>query len=151
MAGRSEVNVGYPMTLSSLVGRDIRTGTHACFERVVVELQDGDPPGGTFPGYRVGYATGPIEQSPSGLPVTIRGDAVLIVAFGAWMQTMEGAGYQGPWQIVPTNVTHVLELRLLENFEGMTMWAVGLDEERDFTVTTMDSPPRLVVDIQTAS
>ncbi|HET9666986.1 MAG TPA: hypothetical protein VFP09_09530, partial [Desertimonas sp.] len=32
------VNDGFPNRLSSLVGTDIRTGGHECFERVVLEL-----------------------------------------------------------------------------------------------------------------
>ncbi|CAB4883265.1 unannotated protein [freshwater metagenome] len=141
----------FPEQLSALIGKDIRVGTHDCFERVVIELQPGVAPiPSPFPGYWVRYATGPITLSPSDLPVTITGNAVLLISMGSWMQTMEGAGYQGPQQIFPTNVSHIRELRMIENYEGMMQWAVGLDAPRNFVVATLSNPPRLVIDIQTS-
>jgi hypothetical protein len=137
------ISVGFPNTLSSLIGRDIRTGGHSCFERIVLELQ-GD---GTMPGYRVQYVDDPVRLSPSDLEVDIAGEATLVLSVGAWMTTMEGDGYQGPDQIEPSNVVAIQELRLIENFEGMHQWAIGLDQVRPFTVTTLSDPPRIVVDV----
>ena len=144
-----EVKVGFPQTLSGFVGADARTGAHPCFERVVFEFDDSVAPDATFPGYWVRYADGPVELSPSAEPVTIAGDAALLVSFGSWMQNSEGDGYSGPTDVVPTNVSHILELRMIENFEGMSSWAVGLDAERPMTVSTLTDPPRLVIDVQT--
>jgi hypothetical protein len=137
------VSVDFPMGMSSLVGREIRTGAHPCFERVVLELQ-GE---GEMPGYRVGYVADPVKLSPSDIEVDIAGDATLVLSVAAWMTTMEGEGYDGPDRITPTNVDTIDELRLIENFEGMHQWAIGLDRERPFSVTTLDDPPRIVVDI----
>ncbi len=64
------------MGMSSLVGRDIRTGEHSCFERVVLELQ-GD---GEMPGYRVEYVDDPVKLSPSDMEVDIAGDATLVLS-----------------------------------------------------------------------
>ena len=63
------------------------------------------------------------------------------------MPNPEGDGYDGPRELVPTNVESILELEQIENFEGMTAWAVGLDRERSFTVMTLENPTRLVVDV----
>ncbi len=60
---------------------------------------------------------------------------------------MEGEGYDGPEQIFPTDVEVIEELRLIENFEGMHQWAIGLDRTRPFSATTLNDPPRIVVDI----
>ena len=139
------ISIGFPQALSSLSGQDIRTGAHACFERVVLELQGS----GDLPGYRVEYVDDPVKLSPSDLTVEIAGDATLVLSVGAWMTTMEGEGYDGPQQIEPTNVEHISELRLIENFEGMHQWAIGLDERRAFDVTTLLDPPRIVIDIAT--
>ena len=145
-ADTDEVEDGFPMRMSSLVGADIRTGAHDCFERVVIELEgDGD-----LPGYRVGYEEDPVNLSPSDQTVEIEGEATLVFRMASWMTSMEGNGYDGPTEIAPTNVEHVLELRMIENFEGMSAWAIGLDEERPFTVRTLDGPPRIVIDIETA-
>jgi hypothetical protein len=44
--GRETFNDGYPNRMSGMVGNDIRTGNHGCFERVVIELAGpGDMPG----------------------------------------------------------------------------------------------------------
>jgi hypothetical protein len=141
--GTDPISVDFPTTLSSLVGREIRTGSHPCLERVVLELQ-GD---GAMPGYRVQYVDDPVRLSPSDLEVDIAGDATLVLSVGAWMTTMEGDGYQGPDRIDPTNVVVIQELRLIENFEGMHQWAIGLDRVRPFSVTTLSDPPRIVVDV----
>ena len=34
-------------------------------------------------------------------------------------------------------------------FEGLSAWAIGLDRERDFEVSYLDAPARIVVDIAT--
>ncbi len=111
----------------------------------MLELQDT----GTFPGYRVGYVDDPVKSSPSDLVVDIAGDATLVLSVGAWMTTMEGDGDDGPVRIEPTNVVTVRELRLIENFEGMHQWAIGLDRRRPFEVMTLIEPPRIVIDVAT--
>ena len=64
---------------------------------------------------------------------------------------MDNEGYDGPSDIFPTNVAHILELRLVENFEGVTRWAIGVDRERPFVVTQLTDPPRLVIDVDTST
>ena len=108
------MNDGFPNRLSSLVGTDIRTGGHECFERVVLELGGS----GELPGYQVQYEPDPILDSPSGEPVDVAGDATLVLSVGAWMPDIEGNGYQGPREFVPTNVVNIKELQQIENFEG---------------------------------
>ena len=143
--GRDTFNDGYPNRMSGMVGSDIRTGAHPCFERVVIELAGP----GDVPGVRVEYVDDPVRLSPSDQAVEIDGDATLVISVAAWMPSMEGDGYAGPTDFSPTNVGHILELRQVENFEGMSAWAVGLDTERDFEVTFLDAPARIVVDIAT--
>jgi hypothetical protein len=136
--------------MSSLVGRDVRTGVHDCSERFVVELQpSGAPTSPAFPGYRVRYASGPVVLSPQGSEVTLRGDAVLLVSMGSPMRTTDGGGYPGPTDVTPSGDAVIREYRLIEDFEGQSTWAIGLDRQRPFTVTVLDGPPRLVVDIST--
>ena len=140
----SAVNDGFPNRTSTLVGVDIRTGAHDCFERVVVEF------GGTgeLPGYQVQYEPDPILDSPSGEPVEVAGAATLVISFGAWMPDPDGNGYSGPREFVPDNVSNILELQQIENFEGQSAWAVGLDQQRGFAVTTLTDPVRIIVDIE---
>lgn len=138
------VEADFPEGLSTLVGLEIRTGSHPpCFERVVIEFAGT----GDLPGYRVEYRPDPIIDSPKGAEVEVAGDATLVITAGAWMPNPEGDGYDGPRELVPANVETILELEQIENFEGMTQWAIGLDRERPFTVTTLQNPTRLVVDL----
>lgn len=144
LGGTSPVEDGFPERLSSLVGVSARTGSHApCFERVVVEF-DGS---GDLPGYRVAYVADPVIDSPRGEPVEIAGEATLVLSMGSWMPSPDGGGYEGPTEFVPGNVMGILELQRIENFEGMSSWAIGLERERDFTVSTLESPARIVIDI----
>lgn len=140
-----DVSSADPLLMSSLLGADIRTGAHPCYERVVIELMGT----GTFPGWTVGYATDPVPLGQSGEGVSLLGAATIEVRLGVWMQSMEGDGYQGDFQLFPTNVTHVRELRLTDNFEGMSTWAIGLDEQYPFAVAVLHAPERLVIDIYT--
>ncbi|MDO8364735.1 MAG: hypothetical protein Q7V88_17725 [Actinomycetota bacterium] len=134
-----------PLLMSSLVGADIRAGSHPCFERVVIELQGT----GEFPGWAAEYVDDPVRLGESDEFVSIEGTATLLVRMGMWMQDMEGEGYQGESDLFPTLVQHVLEMRMTENWEGMTIWAIGLDDEYPFTVTVLHAPERLVIDFQT--
>lgn len=147
-SGGSTVDVrdGFPNRMSALVGKDVRTGAHKCFERFVIELQPADP-ALEFPGYWVRYVPKPISLSPSGIAITMRGDAVLMVSLGSWMAGPEPAGYIGPKDVFPTNVVSIREYRLVEDFEGQSAWALGLDRRRPFAVSTLTTPPRLVVDV----
>ena len=144
--GRDTFNDGFPNRMSGMVGSDIRTGAHPCFERVVIELAEGP---GEMPGVRVEYVDDPVLLSPSDQTVEIDGDATLVISVAAWMPSMEGDGYAGPTDFSPTNVSRILQVRQIENFEGMTAWAIGLDRERDFEVDFLESPARIVVDIAT--
>ena len=140
----SPANDNFPNRKSSLVGVDIRTGGHPCFERVVVEFQGT----GELPGYQVEYVSDPVLESPSGLPADVAGDATLVLSFGAWMPNPDGSGYTGPTEFVPTNVTAIRELDQIENFEGQSVWAIGLDQQRGFAVSTLTDPIRIVIDIE---
>jgi hypothetical protein len=63
------------------------------------------------------------------------------------MGDMEGNGYAGSRDIRPTNVRHILQLRQIENYEGLTGWAIGLDRAYPYRAYTLDGPPRLVIDL----
>jgi len=111
----------------------------------VVELQGT----GELPGWSARYADGPVTIGESDDPAPIAGEAVLLLRLGAWMRTMDGAGYQGPKDITPTNVEAVQQVLLVDDAEGMSTWAIGLDAPRSYRVSTLTDPPRVVVDIQT--
>ncbi len=136
-----EVRVAFPERMSSLYGNDIRTGTHDCFERLVIEFAGT----GDFPGYWVRYTDDPI---PLGMTddqfVDLDGNVAMVVSIAAWM-----GEFDDPWtesRIDPKNVENVVDLYMSENFEGQMAWAVGLDSKRPFRVETLANPSRLVID-----
>jgi hypothetical protein len=137
--------------MSALVGQDVRAGTHPCYERFVIELQTApDAPSSEFPGYWVRYATGPVQVAPEGSTATVRGGAVLLASLGSWMRRPDGLGYDGPNELLPPSPSVIQELRLIEDFEGQSTWAIGVDTRRDFAVSVLADPSRLVVDIRTS-
>ena len=151
--GLDDVLYEFPMVMSGEVGADIRTGSHPCFERIVIELEGRDADlAPIVPGYWVRYADGPLTLGQTDDQfVELAGDADLLITVNAWMTFIEGegqlVGYNGPTDIVPANVSAIEELRLLDNSEGVHTWAVGLDRQRDFRVETLADPTRIVVDI----
>ena len=103
---------------------------------------------GGFPGWTIEYVDDPVRLGESDEFVHIKGAATLSIRISMWMPTMEGDGYSGPIQVFPANVDHILELRETENFEGMCIWSIGLDEEYPFTVNHLHNPERLFIDFQ---
>ncbi len=127
------------------MGVDIRTGGHECFERIVVELAPFDSPSpSTFPGYWVRYTDQPVPLGESDEVVEIAGDATLLITVSSWMYDT----YAGVIDFFPTNVTFIEEIRMVENWEGMHTWAVGLDRKHRLTVNRLAQPDRLVIDLQ---
>jgi len=101
--------------------------------------------------YEVMYAD-PITD-PSGIAVELAGGASLDVtvapASGVDLSGGEAEPtYTGPDRFAPDGASALTELALVEDFEGTLTWGVGVDEQRPFRVQVMESPLRLVVDVQ---
>lgn len=109
----------------------------------------------TFPGYWVRYTDQPVPLGESDETVEIAGDATLLITVASWMYDTDAAGqpvdYAGVIDLFPTNVTFIEEIRMVENWEGMHTWAVGLDREHRLTVNRLTQPDRLVIDLQRMS
>jgi hypothetical protein len=150
---QDEVAVNFPNQLSSLVGVEIRTGAHDCYERIVLELAQGPAPTPSdFPGYWVRYGANPVALGQTDDQfVTIEGGAVLLVTVASWMYETDASGdpvdYAGALDLFPTNVRTINELRMIDNSEGVHTWAIGLDTRRNLVVDTLTSPDRLVIDV----
>ena len=127
---------------------DVRSGRQPCADRVVFDFR-----AGTRPSYTVEYQTGPtFALGESEQTVTVEGSAFLVVRFepGAGVdlsgpQFVET--YTGPASIHPTGLSHVREIRRIEDFEAVLIWVIGLDTTRPFSVGVLDGPPRVYVDI----
>lgn len=140
------VKPGMPTPASLLT--QMRVAHHLGYDRVVFELD------GAVPGYRVAYVREVLED-PSGRPVTLQGDArILVTLRGATtdttFQTAEGAtpsSYTGPRRLLP-DLPSVMEVRLVGDFEAVLSAAIGVDHQVPFRVFTLTNPTRVVVDVQ---
>lgn len=127
--------------------RAVRAAGQQGFDRVVFEFVDG------LPGYRVGYVERPVRQDGSGEEVAVQGGAVLEVRMApASGAEVSASGvrptYTGPDRVRPRAGTVVLEVVRVGDFEGQLTWVVGTWRRAPFTVATLDSPARIVVDVR---
>lgn len=127
---------------------DARLAGHPGYDRFVLEFH------GTVPGYQVGYTDKPVIADPSGEVVEVAGDHVL------WIRLEPSSGfdlldrpdtptYTGPDRL-SSDTAVVTEAVMTGDFEGVLSWVLGIDGEQPFLVTTLESPPRLVVDVATS-
>ena len=126
--------------------RAVRAARHEGYDRVVFEF------GNVLPGYRVGYVARPVLADGSGQEVAVDGAHVVQVVFENALDadlSQESAPrtYTGPDRLRP-GTPEVVELVRTGGFEGRLTWVIGLRDRVDFRVTTLTSPPRVVVDLR---
>jgi hypothetical protein len=120
--------------------RDVRTGQHEGFDRIVFEFEGGSP------GYRVEYVDGAVGCG-SGEPVDLEGSAFLQVRFTlAQAHDEAGKATIDATELAPGFVT-ILEAVQTCDFEADVTWVLGLSQRLDFRVTPLTDPLRLAVDI----
>lgn len=135
---------------ASLYGVTMRVGVHDCYERWVLEFAgDGDAPGWSV----TPHDGGTFALDPSDNPVDppLAGDASLEVLVGAWYDgtPIDQPAYEGPLVLAPGDTSVIREVRILGAFEGVTQVGIGLRAERPYSVTWLDAPARLVIDVYT--
>ena len=146
-SGAATADQATPSTDATSLLTAVRTAVHDGCDRVVFEFRDGAPPG-----YQVGYKPGPFNKGESNEPLGVQGAAYLVVrldkASGVDQSSpMAGPTYTGSRALTNLGLDHAVEVVNSEDFEGILTWVIGLDSQRPFTVTTLSSPPRVVVDI----
>lgn len=124
----------------------VRAAAQNGFDRVTFEFAN------RVPGYSIGYAERPVVQDGSGDVVTMDGSAILAVGMTPASGTdLSGGGHQtytGPTRFKP-GTPMLAELVQAGDFEAHLTWALGVNAKVGFKVSTLQSPPRLVIDIQT--
>ena len=125
---------------------DVRAARHEGYDRVVFQFAN------DLPGYDVRYVQRPIVEDASGKVVTVKGAYVLRVrmenALDADLtKSTAPRTYKGPTRFTP-GTPEVAELVRTGGFEGVLTWAIGLNDQVDFRVTTVQGPPRLVIDVR---
>jgi len=124
----------------------VRAARHEGYDRVVFEFRN------VAPGYDVRYVQKPVHADGSGAEVPVEGGAVLLVRMEPALDadlTQESAPrtYLGPQRFSPDTAA-IEELVRTGGFEAVLTWAVGVDEKRPFKVTRLESPARIVIDVE---
>lgn len=140
-----EVAVGDPFGSFNFL-RDVRVRqTEEGFTRVVFDFEDGD-----IPWWSAGYAAGPFT-SISDEPIPIDGAAFLRVVLSSVGYDLSGAEvritYSGPERIA-ADTNSIVEVVLVDDFEGVSTWVIGVDGMKPFLVGTLTDPPRVYIDIE---
>jgi hypothetical protein len=129
----------------------IRIAHNPGFDRVVFEFGPSTAPGVYgMPDYRLAVAT--TLSGPSGQPVPIEGNALFGVRFrnASTVNPADGSrSYTGANSLKPTTTPLVKEVRLVEDFERVLVWGIGLQRLQCPTILNLSSPVRLVLDFPT--
>lgn len=118
----------------------IRSGSHDGFDRVVFDFT-----GAGAPGWMAGYVDQPAQQG-SGFPVHVEGGAYLMVNMTNTTYPFEQNVEDFPTGAYPgTGV--IREVVSTGVFEGESLAYIGVDKKRPFSVTLLQNPTRVVVDV----
>ena len=122
---------------------DVRVGTHAGYDRVVVEFTGG------LPEYDVERSAPPFHDDPSGQPFDVAGSAHLEVTLrgGTKMGDDGSSTYTGPTEFTP-RFAQLVELEEAGDFEAQSSWIIGTQAEACVRVLELSGPDRLVIDLQ---
>lgn len=122
----------------------VAVGAHEGFTRVVFTFEN------AVPGYVVGYAQPPFQQSGSGKDVAVKGSSFVKVrmerAATADIGTQLRTTYAGPSHVPGTGV--VAEVVKTGDFESVLTWVIGAKAQVPLRVFTLSAPSRLVIDLR---
>lgn len=123
-----------------------RTGRHAEFERVVLELGDR---GGGFPGYNVEYVDRPLHDCGSGEETFPVGDAWLeIRLYPIDAHTQEGQPTVDHKPRDLPGLENIMRVYTTCDFEAVVTLVLAVRSPEEFRVFTLDAPRRIVVDVR---
>lgn len=133
---------GQQPPLSSLVDA-VRTGTHAGYDRLTIEFQNGQPQ--TIQLQPQANTT--FTRDGIGDKVSLAGnDGLLVTIFSGDAHTAYGGSSD-----LKTGYAGLLEVRLVGDLEGYVHFGLGLAKPACYRVVVLTNPTRLVIDIDTSS
>ena len=120
---------------------DVRTGTHAGYDRITITFTDGLPGSISLkPQNSATFASG----GGQGGNITIAGQVGILVTMSS---ADEHTSYTGPTDF-KAGYAVLAEARQIQDFEGYMQWALGLKSTACYRAFTLANPTRLVIDIQ---
>jgi hypothetical protein len=114
--------------------------TNDCVDTVQFDFESG---ASGSPGYRVDYQPGPFTEDASGKPVSIAGNAFLVVRLEpatGFDFVANKVAYTGPDRIPAKNGAFVTEAVRTGDFESVTTWIIGLRAQVPFGVEASGAP-----------
>ena len=132
-----------PKATGAALLKDVRSGRHANYDRVVFEFK-----GTALPSFKIEYIDKPVRSCGSGEVVPLAGDAWLSVRFsGANAHTEAGEATIKDRARSP-NLPVVKDLKLICDLEAEVEFVMGVSSPNKYRVLELKSPARLVVDIR---
>jgi len=123
---------------------DLRSGTHAGYDRLTIDFSNGGPSGAVELKPQSGTT---FTQSPSGMSVTTKGrSGILVVIHGADLHS----AYNGSVDIV-TGYATLVEVKRVEDFEGVVQLGLGINGTGCYRAFWLSNPDRLVIDVEAAN
>lgn len=140
------VEVAAPAGLGQATLVDVRAAAQTGFDRLVLEFN-----GSQIPGYSVKYAAEAIACG-SGQDLTAfigdgKAPAGLLLVTVRPAVSHDGAGQATAARALRPGLDSVIHAFRTCDFEGVVTYAVAVSDKRPFKVTTLQNPPRLVIDI----
>lgn len=123
--------------------REIRTGRHDGFDRVVFEFEGG------VPGYWVRY-TGVLRTGGGGVPVPTQGTALLEVVLSPVQTVTHEPPYDLTYRAGREHAPRqrvVLHVVGTGEYEATDSFGIALTGRSGFRVLELDGPPRLAIDV----
>lgn len=129
-----------PEAPSNLVVTDVRVGSHAGFDRVVLDLTgEGDP------GWFVDYTNNPTQQG-SGNTIDFIGATALNVNIDGTTYPFD-LGLEDPQLGTVEGAGSITQVISTGTFEGRSQFVIGLREQLPYSVQVLEDPQRVVIDI----
>lgn len=123
--------------------KEVRTGKHEDFDRIVFEFS-----GKETPGFNVRYTDKPVTTCGAGEAVRLSADNVLLVQ----MMPAHAHDEQGNATVSDRDRTldlpNLKQAKLICDFEADVQWALGVSKRKAYRVLELKDPSRLVVDIK---
>ena len=126
--------------------KEVRTGKHENFDRVVFEFA-----GAGVPGYHIEYVNKPAKACGSGEPVQVGGASHLVIQMmPTHAHTEAGEVTIKDRERVP-GLPVIKEMKLICDFEADVQWVLGVAARNPYRVLELSKPARLVIDIRHSS
>jgi len=103
---------------------------------------------GGLPGFTVEYVEPPILSDPAGQTIEVDGNAFLKVRFQPAVGHNLNTGKDTTLTELSWDLAGIVaEVKRIGDFEGVLTWVLGLDEEADFRVITLEDPFAVAVEV----